>query len=282
MLIGSLFSETTNFHRPIQISNLWAEFMNSNQILRGEYTDSKGFLHREYEDAQGNVHTEFRDEQGTLHTYQYAYDPAISSRLQSEREAKAQSNGVLIGALIVALGSLLAGAIYVLTRPTPPDPLQVINVESPEPDAALPPEAPAAEPPTINVESAPQPPAQQDINITTTAPAPNPSSPSVVVVPSPTSPAPAPTSSAPNPSTPQASSSAPANSGNTITDGALKTNISKAFKDKWPNNQLTVEVQNGVVTVSGKAANQAQLDQIETMIEAIAGVKGMMIKATTS
>lgn len=262
--------------------------MNNNQILRGEYTDSKGFLHREYEDVQGNIHTEYRDEQGTLHTYQYAYDPAISSRLQSERESKAQSNGLLIGALIVALGSLLAGTIYVLTRPTPPDPLQVINVESPEPEADLTPEAPAAEPPTtINVEPSSQPPAQQDINITTTAPNnPNPSNPSVVVVPpSPTAPAPSspPSASAPKPATSSpASSPAPASSGNTVTDGALKANISKAFKDKWPNNQLTVEVQNGVVTVSGKAENQAQLDQIENMIEAIAGVKGMMIKATAS
>lgn len=264
--------------------------MNTNKILRGEYTDSKGFLHREYEDAQGNIYTEYRDDQGNLHTYQYAYDPALSSRLQNEREAKAQSNGVLVGALIVALGSLLAGSIYLLTRPTPPDPLQVINVESPEPEADLTPEAPAAESPspTINVEPSSQPPAQQDINITTTAPNnPNPSNPSVVVVPpSPTAapaPSPTPSASAPNPATSSpTSSTAPASSGNTVTDGALKTNISKAFKDKWPNNQLTVEVQNGVVTVSGKAANQAQLDQIETMVEAIAGVKGMMIKATAS
>lgn len=257
--------------------------MDSNKILRGEYTDSNGFLHREYEDAQGNIYTEYRDGAGNLHSYQYAYDPALSSRLQSERESKAQSSGVLMGALIVALGSLLVGLIYVLTRPTPPDPLQVINVESSEQEAEIPPEEPTAEPPTVNVESDPQPPAQQDINITTTAPPANPSSPSVVVVPSPTTtPAPSPTPSAPSTPSPSTSGSAPASSGNTVTDSALKAEISKKFKEKWPNNKLTVEVQNGVVTVSGQAENQAQLDQLETMIEAIAGVKGMMIKATAS
>ncbi|MGB2926745.1 MAG: BON domain-containing protein [Limnothrix sp.] len=262
--------------------------MNTNSIFRGEYTDSRGYVHREYEDAQGHVYTEYRDSAGNLYVYDRPYDPTAEGRLQAERESRAQSNGVLIGILIVALGSLFAGIVYLLTRPTPPDPLQVINVESSEPEVeTLPSEIVVEQPdinPNINVEAAPQPDAP-DVNVTTNTPAPQapPSAPSPVVV---VSPPPAGSSSTPSapqastPSAPEPSVSSPANAG--VTDSALKTNITKQLKDKWPDNQLGVEVQNGVVTVSGQAKDQAQLDQIEKMLDSMTGVKGMMIKATAS
>ncbi|WP_024545717.1 BON domain-containing protein [Picosynechococcus sp. NKBG15041c] len=241
------------------------------RIVHGEYQDSLGHTHTEYKDAQGNIYTEYIDEYGKIHTYKnsYANGHFAAEIRQTERESRAESNGLRIGILASCTGLVIIGTIYAVTRPEEIEPLPpVVNVEMPTPEEDL--TEDTAEPPSvttivpINNQPATQPAPQQQPAAQEPA---EPSNVNVTVT-NPQSPPPAATPT----TTPQTTPG--------VTDSTLRADITEKLRDSLPDNQLRMTVNNGEVTVTGTVSSQDQLQQIPSLLNTINGVKKVTNNAT--
>ena len=67
---------------------------------------------------------------------------------------------------------------------------------------------------------------------------------------------------------------------NEVSDNDIESLVRNALETKLPTSQLAVDSEEGVVTVSGKAASQKDVDQIESITKTVKGVKSVMVKAT--
>jgi hyperosmotically inducible periplasmic protein len=64
------------------------------------------------------------------------------------------------------------------------------------------------------------------------------------------------------------------------TDGDLESEVRSKLEANLPASELTVEAQDGAVTVSGTVVDQAQLDKIETLAKEIKGVQNVTVNVS--
>lgn len=64
------------------------------------------------------------------------------------------------------------------------------------------------------------------------------------------------------------------------TDGDLRSEVRSKLEANLPASELTVEAEDGAVTVAGTVVDQAQLDKIESLAKEIKGVQSVTVNAT--
>ncbi|MEA5534639.1 BON domain-containing protein [Crocosphaera sp. XPORK-15E] len=280
--------------------NVHTEYQDAQGNLHTEYQDAQGNLHTKYTDAQGNVHNEYTDPQGNLHTEHEDSHGNIQSAEEHRRdvrESRTDNNtakGILIGVIIACVAGLSAGAIYFLTQQNNQQPVYIFNESIPEKtqESTPPPEkVPVVEQPAATVAPAPQ---AETPKSTETAPT-QPSASNPSPKPSQKSDTSAPKPTVATPSNGGVTSSKPSNDSGALvppsdgsvtdsavskTDGDLKQEIVTQFNNNLPNNQLTVEVKNGEVMVSGTVATPEQLQQIQPLLKSIKGIEKVDMTAT--
>lgn len=257
--------------REEQISNRVNTTMNANdpqnpnRTFHRQYKDSSGIVHTEYKDAHGNIRTEYRDAQGVLHNDENAF---LDSNLAENQRIDADRNitkTVLVGILFVFFGSLIAGTVYYMTQRNNPQSVTVMNVPDYAKDEPSPsPQTPQSSETNINITSEP--------GSSQPAPAPQSSETNVTVLPSAQS-SPSPQAATPSP---QAATPSPERS-----DSDIKGEIISKFQSSLPSNRLNVVVQNGNVTVSGTVAKPEQMQQIQSLVSSVKGVKNVNVNAST-
>lgn len=65
-----------------------------------------------------------------------------------------------------------------------------------------------------------------------------------------------------------------------LADNDVSSLVRNELEKAIPGSQLLVESKDGVVTISGKVATEAELQKIEPTAKAVQGVKGVTVKAT--
>ncbi|MBD2102935.1 BON domain-containing protein [Leptolyngbya sp. FACHB-261] len=69
---------------------------------------------------------------------------------------------------------------------------------------------------------------------------------------------------------------------NVRADGDLESEIRSKLEANLPASKLTVDAEEGVVTISGSVPTQAQLDRVASLAQEIQGVKSVDVKATVA
>jgi BON domain len=269
----------------------------STRVFHREYKDAVGNIHTEYKDADGNIYTEYKDIDGNIHINESGNleDQLVEEQIQNARVERANTNiveradtniskGLLIGVISTCVTGLTAGFIYFLTRPNAPQPASVTNVPTHESTQAPSP-VPSQQVRVVGqptVTPVPQTQSSGSTENTTTQPSvSNPSTSNPSTKPgSAANPAQNSSTSVPKPpvATPADGNAAGANVN--TTDSQIKNEILKQFQTNLPKNQLIVDVSNGDVTVSGKAATLKQLQGIQLLLGSIKGIRRFNITAT--
>ncbi|AFY62205.1 hypothetical protein [Synechococcus sp. PCC 6312] len=230
-------------------------------------------LLREYKDAQGNVHLEYRDAQGKVRAYKMGYmdNQLIEEEWQNHREKQADRNiskGVLMGIIVACVGGLVAGTVYMMTRPNVPQPAAVIVPNYAKSPLSSAPQTQVNEKPNVTIVNIPQPPgtpsATNNMNQPVTAPKPATANPSSVAAKPLVATAPA-----------NETALTPSQINNTLKNAAIKQ-----LQASFPNNQLVVEVKDTNITVSGTTQTAAQLQQIQPTLSSIQGIGKITVTAT--
>lgn len=66
------------------------------------------------------------------------------------------------------------------------------------------------------------------------------------------------------------------------TDDNLETQVRDKLAANFPNNTLSVDAANGIVTISGTASSQEELDRVESLAKEVPGVQEVNVKATAA
>lgn len=287
-------------------------------VIHREYIDPQGDVYIEYKDAKGIIHTESKNSANSTQSYQQGYiegqileenkqDEQIS---QTKRADKHISQGLLLGVIVTCVSGLSAGILYFLMNPNQPQPATIINVPRQESSPVPSPLTVVPVVPQTVVKIVPVPPAQprdQNVNITTqptvAKPLAKPTTPKAPAKPVAKAPTPAiapitqPTVVAPvpnsvtnnitnNTNTKPIDVPKSAVTDNNINDPKLtrrdrdlKNEILRTLQDQFSNNQLTVEVNQTDVVVSGSVATPEQLQQIKPRLLSIQGIGDIEVKA---
>ncbi len=225
--------------------------MNREDMQRANWT-----LHREYKDEQGNVYVEYSDPQGRIHTYSNgSHDGQLIEEVQQNQADRNISKGILIGVIVAVVGSLSAGAIYMLTRPNVPEPAAILV-----PNYSQTPNFPIQSP-SVTVVTIPQPSGE-------------PSSSTVhnqaLVTPKPATPISPIETTSPN--------------ATVLTPGQVDMNLKNAALKKlqatFPNNQLLVEVNDTNIIISGTTETSGQREKIQSILSVIHGVGTIRVDVT--
>ncbi len=277
----------------------------STRVFHREYKDAAGNIHTEYKNADGSIYSEYKDIDGNIHVNESGYleGQLVEEQIQDVRVGRADTNtniveradtsiskGLLVGVIGICVTGLTAGLIYFLTRTNAPQPASVTNVPTHETTQAPSP-VPSQQVPVVKqpaVTALPQTQASGSPKNTTTQPSvPKPSTSNPSTNPS-TKPGIAanPTQNfiPPVPKPPVAfptdDNAAGAGAGLSTADSQIKNEILKQFQTNLPKNQLIVDVKNGDVTVSGKAATLKQLQATQLLLGSIEGIRRVNITAT--
>lgn len=64
------------------------------------------------------------------------------------------------------------------------------------------------------------------------------------------------------------------------TDGDLESLVRDNLETSLPTSKLTIDAENGIVTISGTVSSQEELDRVESLAKQVPGVKNVNVKAT--
>lgn len=67
-----------------------------------------------------------------------------------------------------------------------------------------------------------------------------------------------------------------------IADDNLETQVRDKLAANFPSNNLSVDAENGIVTISGTAFSQEELDRVESLAKEVPGVQEVNVKATAA
>ncbi|AIE74177.1 MULTISPECIES: BON domain-containing protein [unclassified Synechocystis] len=287
------------------------EYRDAQGITQMEYRDSSGNIHIEAKNSNA---------QTSSYESGYANGVLVAENSQNEqlkREEVADrqvSRSLLVGLIIAGVVGISGAMAYYLFQANSPDPVTVITTPIYQTDTDK--TNPGLEPnnsPTVveenpitninpaqSVESKPR-----DVNITvkTEAPAPTSAAPAkappkaavaqptkitAAPVKAPVQPTPAPAIAPIPPQSPAIAPMAPvqppsnAQAANLAkTDSQLKDEIVLEFNQQFSGNQLSVNVSQGNVKVSGTVANPEQLSQIQPLLRSMEGVKTIDVKVNS-
>ncbi len=71
-----------------------------------------------------------------------------------------------------------------------------------------------------------------------------------------------------------------ATSNSAIADDTLESQVRDKLAANFPNNNLMVDAENGIVTLSGTASSQEELDRVEALAQEVPGVREVNVRAT--